>query len=150
MTALGQVLIATSVLACGIIYGTDVFSAIVLRPALALVDDRTLVSIMGRVHDFGDRKLRVPGVATILGTVVVAWAGHLAATVAGAIAVVALACWLIIYARISAPINSRLTAASQRDETPADARLLQRRWDSVITPRSGLQMLAILSLAQRS
>jgi hypothetical protein len=53
VTALGQVLIATSVLACGIIYGTDVFSAIVLRPALALVDDRTLVSIMGRVHDFG-------------------------------------------------------------------------------------------------
>ena len=150
MTALGQVLIATSVLACGISYGTGIFSAIVLRPALALVDDRTLVSIMGRVHDFGDRRLRVPGVAglaaAILGTAVVAWAGHLAATVAGAIAVVALACWLVIYARISAPINSRLTAASQRDETPADARLLQRRWDSVITPRSGLQMLAILSL----
>jgi len=37
-----------SVLAGGIIYGTDVFSAIVLRPALALVDDRTLVSTMGR------------------------------------------------------------------------------------------------------
>ncbi len=47
-------------------------------------------------------------VAAILGTVMVAWAGHLGATVAGAIAVVALACWLIIYARISAPINSRL------------------------------------------
>jgi len=146
VTALGQVLIATSVLARGIIYGTDAFSAIVLRPALALVDDRTLVSIRGRVHDFGDQRLRVPGVAAILETAVIAWAGHLAATVAGAIAVVALACWLIIYVRISAPINSRLTAASQREGTPADARLLQQRWDSVITPRSGLQMLAILSL----
>ena len=52
-------------------------------------------------------------VAAILGTAVIAWAGYLAATVAGAIAVVALECWLIIYARISAPINSRLTAASQ-------------------------------------
>ena len=31
MTALGQVLITTSVLACGIIYGTDIFSAIVLH-----------------------------------------------------------------------------------------------------------------------
>ncbi len=84
MTALGQVLILVSVLACGIIYGTDVFSAIVLRPALALVDDRTLVSTMGRVHDFGDRRLRVPGVAgigtAIAGTAVVAWAGHLGAT----------------------------------------------------------------------
>jgi hypothetical protein len=61
VTAVGQVLIVMSVLACGIIYGTDVFSAIVLRPALALVDDRTLVSAMGRVHDFGDRRLRAPG-----------------------------------------------------------------------------------------
>lgn len=150
MTALGQVLIVMSVLACGIIYGTDVFSAIVLRPALALVDDRTLVSTMGRVHDFGDRRLRVPGVAgigtAIAGTAVVAWAGHSGATIAGTIAVLALASWLIIYARISAPINSRLTAASQREEIPSDARLLQQRWDRVITPRSGLQMVAILAL----
>jgi hypothetical protein len=150
VTALGQVLIVISVLASGIIYGTDVFSAIVLRPALALVDDRTLVSTMGRVHDFADRRLRVPGVAgigtAIAGTAVVAWAGHLGATVAGAIAVVASAIWLIIYARISAPINARLTAASQQREVPLDARQLQQRWDSVITARSGLQMLAILAL----
>ena len=117
MTAPGQVLIATSVLACGIIDGTDVFPAIIPRPALALADDQTLVSIRGRVHDFGDRRLRVPGVAglvaAILGNCSDRLGGHLAATVASAIAVVALACCLIIYARISAPINSRLTAASQ-------------------------------------
>jgi hypothetical protein len=150
VTALGQVLIVVSVLASGIIYGTDVFSAIVLRPALALVDDRTLVSTMGRVHDFGDRRLRVPGVAgigtAIAGTAVVARAGHWGATVAGAIAVLALAIWLIIYARINAPINARLTAVSQRGQIPPDARQLQQRWDSVITARSGLQMLAILAL----
>ena len=130
MTAFGQVLIVISVLASGIIYGTDVFSAIVLRPALAQVDDRTLVSTMGRVHDFGDRRLRVPGVAAI----------------STAIAVVALAIWLTIYARISAPINARLTVASRRGDTPLDVRQLQQRWDSVITARSGLQMLAILAL----
>ena len=48
MTALGQVLIVISVLAGGIIYGTDVFSAIVLRPALVLVDDRTLATARGQ------------------------------------------------------------------------------------------------------
>jgi hypothetical protein len=150
VTAASQVLIVMSVLAGGIIYGTDVFSAIVLRPALDLVDDRTLVSTMGRVHDFGDRRLRVPSVAgigtAIAGTAVAAWAGHLGATIAGTIAVAALASWLIIYARISAPNNARLTAAAQRGELPPDARLLQQRWDSVITARSGLQMLAILAL----
>jgi hypothetical protein len=150
VTTLGQVLIVISVLASGIIYGTDVFSAIVLRPALALVDDRTLVSMMGRVHNFADRRLPVPGVAgigtAIAGTALVAWAGHTGATIAGAVAVVALAIWIIIYARISAPINSRLTAASQRNEVPSETRLLQQRWDSVITARSGLQTLAILAL----
>jgi hypothetical protein len=150
VTTLGHVLIAASVLAVGIVYGTDIFCAIVLRPALARVDDRTLVSTMGWVHDFGDRRLRVPGalglVTAIAGTAVVAWAGHPGATIAGAMAVVALAIWLIIYIRISAPINSRLTAAAQHGETPIDARLLQQRWDSVIAARSGLQMLAILAL----
>ena len=150
MTALGQALIVISVLAGGVIYGTDVFCAIVLRPALDLVDDRTLVSTIGRVHDFGDRRLRVPGVAglvtAVAGTVVTASAEHFRASIAAAVAVVALATWLFIYVRISAPINARLKVAAQRGETPPDARRLQQRWDSVITVRSGLQMLAILAL----
>jgi hypothetical protein len=150
VTTLGQVLIVLLVLAVGVVYGTDVFSAIALRPALALVDDRTLVSTMGRVHELADRRMRVPGVAGLLtaiaGTVIVGLAGHARATVPGAVAVIALAAWLVIYARTSAPINARLTAAAQRGETPIDARQLQQRWDSVITARSGLQMLAILAL----
>jgi hypothetical protein len=150
VTLLGQVLIAASVLAVGVVYGTDVFSAIVLRPALVLVDDRTLVSAMGRVHDFGDRRLRLPGIAglvtAVAGTAVIAWAGHPGATIAGAVAMVALASWLVIYVRISAPVNARLKGAAQRGEVPADTRQLQQRWDSVINARSGLQMLAILAL----
>ena len=150
MTALGQALTTLSVLAVGIVYGTDVFCAIVLGPALALVDDRTLVSTMGRVHDFGDRRLRVPGivgiVTAIAATAVAAASGYVGASIAGAIAVVALAVWLVIYGRISAPINARLTGAAQRGETPTDARQLQHRWDSVITARAGLQMLAIVAL----
>ena len=150
MTALGQALTTLSVLAVGIVYGTDVFCAIVLGPALALVDDRTLVSTMGRVHDFGDRRLRVPGivgiVTAIAATAVAAASGYVGASIAGAIAVVALAVWLVIYGRISAPINDRLPGAAQRGETPPAARQLQHRWDSVITIRAGLQMLAIVAL----
>jgi hypothetical protein len=77
---------------------------------------------------------------------VAAASGYVGASIAGAIAVVALAVWLVIYVRISAPINARLTGAAQRGEMPTDARQLQYRWDSVITARSGLQMLAIVAL----
>ena len=150
MTTLGQVFIVISLLAVGVVYGTDVFCAIAIRPALALVDDRTLVSTMGRVHEFADRRMRVPGIVGLLtagaGTFVVGIAGHARATIPGAVAVVALATWLVIYARISAPINAQLTAAARRGETPADARQLQQRWDSVINTRAGLQMLGILAL----
>jgi quercetin dioxygenase-like cupin family protein len=40
----------TGVLAAGIIYGTDVFCALVQRPALAMLDDATVAAAMGRVH----------------------------------------------------------------------------------------------------
>jgi hypothetical protein len=151
VTTLGQVLIVVSVLSVGVVYGTDVFSAIALRPALPLVDDRTLVSTMGRVHEFADRRMRVPGVVglltTVAGSVFIGIAGHAGATISGIVAVVAEATSLVIYARISAPINARLTAASKAGETLTDARRLQQRWDSVIDARSGLQMLAILALS---
>lgn len=150
MTSLGQALVVISVLAVGVIYGTDVFCAIELRPALALVDDRTLVCTMGRVHEFADRRMRVPGVAGLLtaiaGTVVIGLAGHARATIPGAVAVIALVAWLVIYPRISAPINAQLTTAARCEEVPADARQLQQRWDSVINKRAGLQMLGILAL----
>jgi hypothetical protein len=151
VNTLGQVFIVVAVLSVGVVYGTDLFSAIALRPALALVDDRTLVSTMGRVHEFADRRMRVPGVVglltTIAGSVFIGIAGHVGATISGVVAVVAQATWLVIYARISAPINARLTAAAKAGETPADARRLQQRWDSVIDARSGLQMMAILALS---
>ena len=45
-----------AVMSTGVVYGTDVFCALVQRPALARVDDATLTSVMGNVHRFGDRQ----------------------------------------------------------------------------------------------
>ena len=61
MTVLAQLLIAAALVATAVIYGTDVFAAIVLRPALAHVDDRTLTGATGYMHDYADRRLPVPG-----------------------------------------------------------------------------------------
>jgi hypothetical protein len=145
-----HVLVVIAILNVGIIYGTDIFSLIVLQPALAQVDDQTLVAIMGRVHQFADRRLRLPGIAglafTIAGTAFVAGADRLGATIAGIVGVIASVIWLVIYSRISAPINVRLTAAALSGETPLDTRILQQRWDGVITTRSALQLLTLLSL----
>ena len=54
--------------------------------------------------------------------------------------------WVLLYLRISAPINRALTAAADHDETPANARALQRQWDRIIVPRAVLQGLAVAAL----
>src|ERR1700754_3800058 len=59
-----------AMLGTGVVYGTDVFCAIVLRPALASVDDRALVAVMGRVHRYGDRRMPAPGVIGVVGSAV--------------------------------------------------------------------------------
>ncbi|MGH3525347.1 MAG: DUF1772 domain-containing protein, partial [Mycobacterium sp.] len=62
MIELAKILALVSVLGTAVVYGTDVFCAVVQRPALAVVDDRALVAVMGNVHRYGDRRMPIPGV----------------------------------------------------------------------------------------
>lgn len=150
MSILSQILAAVAIMASTVIYGTDVFCAIVQRPALAHVSDAALASVMGRVHEYGDRRLPVPGAiglaAAVLTVITAAVAGHAVTAIAAAVAVAAEAVWLIVYLRISAPVNRVLTAAARAGQVPDDARALQRRWDSVITSRAILQATGAVAL----
>ena len=55
MRTLIEVLAGLAILANAVIYGTDVFGAIVMRPAIAAVDDRTLTQLLGHIHRIADR-----------------------------------------------------------------------------------------------
>jgi hypothetical protein len=139
-----------AVMGAGVVYGTDVFCAVVQRAALARVDDATLTVTMGNLHRFADRRMPFPGVLGIVGAaascVLAALADERGAAIAAGIALVLLVVWMAIYLRISAPINRILTAAADRHETPANVRFLQDRWDSVIVLRAVLQGVAIVGL----
>ncbi len=151
MNAFGTVAAIIGVLAAGIIYGTDVFCAIVQRPALAKVDDATVAAVMGRVHQYGDRRLPVPGVLGILAaavsTVARGASGSPAGAIAAGIAFIAMLAWLRLYLHVAAPVNRALTAAAIAGVTPANSRSLQLRWDSVITARALLMAIAVTGLA---
>jgi hypothetical protein len=105
---------------------------------------------MGRVHEYGDRRLPLPGViglvAAALAAITAGIAGHAVATIAAAVAVAAQVVWLTIYVRVSAPVNRVLTSAAKAGRVPADVRPLQRKWDSVITARALLQATAVIAL----
>jgi hypothetical protein len=139
-----------AVVGTAVVYGTDVFCAVVLRPALALVGDDALVAVMGRVHRYGDQRMPVPGVlgiaATAVTTVASAVGAHWAqASTAGA-ALILLLGWLLIYTRVSAPINRELTAAAEAGTVLTNGRALQAKWDSVINARAVLQGVAVACL----
>jgi hypothetical protein len=139
-----------AVLGTAVVYGTDVFCAAVLRPALAHVDNRALVAVMGSVHRYGDRRMPVPGVLGMAAAAVsAAWAaasGHWAQAIAAGVAVGLLVVWLGLYLRVSAPINRQLIAASGQPVPPVNALALQQNWDKVITIRATLQGLAVAAL----
>lgn len=139
-----------AVLGTAVVYGTDVFCAIVLRPALSSVDDRALVAVTGSVHRFGDRRMPVPGV---LGLVAAATSAALAAitaqwaqALAAGTALILLLVWLVLYTRVSAPINRQLTAAADAGRALPNGRALQAKWDRIIGARAVLQGLAVAAL----
>lgn len=155
MIDLARMAALVAVLAAAVVYGTDVFCAVVQRPALARVDDRALVAVMGvavmgNVHRYGDRRMPVPGALGIIAAAVsgalAALSGRWTATAAAATAVGLLLMWLVLYVRVSAPINRRLTTAVNAGDVPPNARVLQSDWDRVITARAVLQGLAIAAL----
>jgi len=89
MSTLAQSFAVVAILTNGIVYGTEVFAAIVQRSALAHVDDRSLTAVMGYVHHYAGQRLSPPGmvglltaiVATVLAAIdgsTAGWIAHLA------------------------------------------------------------------------
>lgn len=147
---LARIAALIAVLGTAVVYGTDVFCAMVMRPALALVDDDAVVAVMGHVHRYGDRRMPVPGVLGIVATatsaVLATMAAHWAQAIAATAALVLLSIWLVLYIRVSAPINRQLTAAASAGNRLSNGHALQAKWDSVIDVRAGLQGLAVTAL----
>lgn len=150
LTQFAQLAALIAVIGNAVVYGTDVFCAIVLRPALAHVDDRALAAVSGFVHRYGDRRMPVPGVVGVLAAAssaaLAALAERWAQAVPAGLAVVLLSVWLLLYIRVSAPINRQLTAAADNARVLPNVRRLQADWDRIINARAVLQGLALAAL----
>jgi Domain of unknown function (DUF1772) len=147
MTIAVTVTAIIGVAATAVIYGTDVFCALVLGPAANDASDRSVVELIGRVHHYGDRRLPPPGIAaTLAAAIATAFADTAISRAGAATALVALLAWLAIYQRVSSPVNKRLRAAAANHIVPNDTRALQDRWQSVIWYRAALQAIALAGL----
>lgn len=147
---LARIAALIGVLGTAVVYGTDAFCAIVLRPALASVDDGALVAVMGSVHRYGDRRMPVPGVlgiaAAATSAVLAIVSAHWSQAIAAGVALAALLVWIVLYTQVSAPINRQLTAAADAGKALPNGRALQAKWDRIIDARAALQGLAVAAL----
>ena len=150
MRTLIEIVAGLAILANAVIYGTDVFGAIVQRPAIAAVDDRTLTQSLGHIHRVADRRLKlitISGLIAAVATAAVAAAGeHWVAAAGGALAALAVIIFIAVYTQVAKPVNTALTAAALAQRVPDNARQLQARWDSVINGRVALQTIALVAL----
>ena len=150
MLATSLALAALAALAAAVVYGTDMFAALALRPALAALDDDALTQAAGRIHQYADQRMPLPGAISILAaaasTLAAGIAGHPAQASLTGTALGALLVWLVLYMRIAAPINHELTRAAAAHEIPPNARAMQQRWDSIIDLRVALQTTALALL----
>jgi hypothetical protein len=145
-----KLLAVIGVLGIGVVYGTDVFGAIVQRPALARIDDRALLAVMGNIHRYGDRRMPIPGVLGLLAAAIsaafFAASGRWVQAGAAGVAVGVFLVWLAFYLRVAKPINQQQTAGADDPSLALDVRALQRDWDKIINIRAVLQGLAVTAL----
>jgi hypothetical protein len=142
-------LVALALLSSGVVYGTDVFFALIARSALRRVDEASLTQVMGHLHAVADARMPLFGATALLSTGGLFFAAGGWATLPGRLALLALAgllTQLAAYVLVAQPVNKRQTAAALQHQTPADARALQKRWDSVIGLRAAALTLAEAAL----
>ena len=146
-----QVLAVLAVVTNAVVYGADVVAALVTRSVNTRLDDTTMTLSAGWGHYFADARMPPVGITGLLSAlaaaVVAGLSGYPVSAAAAAVAVVALVVWLVLYTRIAKPVNVAQKAAALSGVIPENARALQQRWESIIVPRVGLQVVALAALS---
>ncbi len=112
---LSDVLAGIAILTGAVAYGAEVFALVVLRPALAGADDRTLTTRMGEIHRYGDRRMPIPfAVALVAATLSAGAAAVEGRTVAAISAAIAAGMPARLAGSVLAYERPPSTASSQR------------------------------------
>ena len=129
-----------------VIFGTDIFFLTVGRPALRSAAESAATEVMGFIHLFGDRRMPVWGILAILSNLlllVLSKSGHRAFYL---LSLSMLILFVVIYARLSKPLNRVQTEAAKTGARLDNARVLQASWDRSLTMR--VPLLAVSMFAQ--
>ncbi len=145
---ISRMLLTIAILAAGVIYGTDMFYAIVSRKAAALSKDSSIADLVGHTHFVADKRMPFFGITSLVCTAlltIISYRNGTASWYSG-LALVMLLTHLALYLAVAKPINMKMSEAAVKDIIPENIRALQQRWDSIINYRAALLTMAMLAL----
>jgi hypothetical protein len=141
-------LFVLAVLCTGVVYGVDVFFAVVGQRALAESEDAAIANVMGHLHQVADARMPLFGVTGLLAAIALAAVSPVGTPLSWLtlIAIAGLLVQLSLYLTVAKPINTKMTEAVQQNVVLADIRELQHSWDRVIVARAIAMTLAVSCL----
>jgi len=115
------------------------------RPALRLASSSAGTEVMGFLHMFGDARMPIWGVAAILCNLLLAVVSRGEQRWFYFASLVMLILFVVIYARLSKPINRLQTDAARTGKRLNNGRELQASWDKSLIIRVPLLVASLLA-----
>jgi len=143
-----HILNGIAIVATAVVFGTDVFFALVGKKAATKSKDTSIADVMGHFHEVADARMPVIGATAIVSTLLqVLIAGfHTIQAQLAALSLVALLIHLTIYLTVARPVNNVMVDVVKFGRMVNNIRELQQRWDKVIGLRAALLFIAITGL----
>jgi hypothetical protein len=133
------------ILCTAVVFGTDMFFLTVGRPALRLASESAGAEVMGFFHLYGDARMPIWGVSAILSNLLLSLLSRDGQRELYLLSFSALILFVVIYNRLSKPINRLQTEAAKTGRTIVNARELQGSWDRSVMIRVPLLVASLLA-----
>jgi hypothetical protein len=146
---ISHALLVIAILTTGVIYGTDMFHALVVRKATGLSRDSSIADLIGHTHLIADKRMPLIGITSVVCTAlcIILNISNTYTACLSAAALLMLLAHLYLYITIAKPVNKEMTDVAIKNMVPVNIRALQNRWESVINYRAALLTTAMLLLA---
>ena len=133
------------ILSTAVVLGTDMFFLTCGRPALRLASSSAVTEVMGFIHMIADARMPIWVVAAILCNLLLAVFSRSEQRWFYFASLLVLILFVVIYARLSKPINRLQTEAARTGESLNNGRELQASWDRSVMIRVPLLVVSLLA-----
>jgi hypothetical protein len=132
-------------LSTAVVLGTDMFFLTVGRPALRLASVSSATEVMGFLHMFADVRMPAWGILAILSNLLLGVFRETGQRWFYAVSVLMLLLFVVVYNRLSKPINRLQTGAAKDGRSLENGRELQAAWDRSLFIRVPLLVVSMLA-----